>query len=500
MMRALLLGAAAGLCIGVAGSPIELVALAFLGPALLLLAIEGADGAPASPRRALLAGAACGIACNALTMIWIVELLEEFGGFLPYLSWSVGSLLWICQSLPLAVGAWLVVPLMRRGVPGWIALPITLTIAGSIAPMLFPWRLGVSQMPGVTFVQLADVGGPPLLDLLLALGSCAALEVLRRRDRRAMVVAAIALVLPYTYGAWRIEDVRALRAASRPLVVGVVQPNIGIHEKHDPTLREPHLRLHRVMTRELEADGAELVLWPESSFPFAIEHDARTDAVSQHRRVLAEGVRGPVIFGALTHRGAHRFNSVIGLAEDGRVTGIYDKVNLLAFGEYVPLWDFLPPLQRVLRRGFTHGPSEGTVPISGTRVGVLNCYEDLLVDHARLTAALDPGFLANFTNDAWFGDTSAPHLHHMLARQRAVETRRDLVRAVNTGISGLTLATGEDAFRTAPYERTSFTAEVRLLEGTTTPWVRFGDLLTPALLGFFLATSRRRPPTRSLSK
>nr|MDQ3036788.1 apolipoprotein N-acyltransferase [Myxococcota bacterium] len=487
-----------GLCIGVAGSPIELVAVAFLGPALLLLAIEGPRGQPVSPGIALLAGAACGIACNALTMIWIVPLLEDFGHMAPYASWPIGSLLWIGQALPFAVGAWLAVPLIARGVPGWLALPGTLTIAGSLAPMLFPWRLGVSQMPGVTFVQLAELGGPPLLDLFLALGSCAALEVLRRGNRRALIIAGIALALPYAYGAWRIEAVRALRASSPALRIGVVQPNIGILEKHDPMLREPHLRMHRALTRELEAQGAELVLWPESSFPYAFEHGSREDSPAEHRRVLAEGVRGPVLFGALTHEGQDRFNSVIGLARDGRVTGIYDKVNLLAFGEYVPLWDFVPPLQRVLRRGFTHGLAEGAVPIAGTRVGVLNCYEDLLVEHARLTAGLDPGFLANFTNDAWFGDTSAPHLHHMLARQRAVETRRDLVRAVNTGISAVVLATGEDAYRTSPYERTSFVAEVRLLEGTITPWVRFGDLLTPALLGAFfgIALARRRSRTR----
>jgi apolipoprotein N-acyltransferase len=182
------------------------------------------------------------------------------------------------------------------------------------------------------------------------------------------------------------------------------------------------------------------------------------------------------------------------MAADGAITGIYDKVHLLAFGEYVPFWDLLVPIQRMVSRGFTPGVVEGSLPIAGTFVGPLDCYEDLLVEHVRRTAALDPGFLANATNDAWFGDTGAPHLHHMLARLRAVETRRDLVRAVNTGISGLVLATGEDEHRTRPFERTSFVAEVRLLRGWTTPWVRFGDLVTPALLGLLggIALARRR--------
>ncbi|UJR81806.1 apolipoprotein N-acyltransferase [Sandaracinus amylolyticus] len=491
-LRAVLLGGAGGACIAVAGSPLELVALAFLGPALLLLAIDDGE---TSPRIALLAGASCGFVCNAITTSWIVPLLEEYAAFPTIAGVAVGALMWIGQALPIAVGAWLAAPLMTRGIAGWIALPITLTIAGSIAPMLFPWRLGVSQMPGVTFVQLAELGGPPLIDLALALGSCAAMHALRRRDPRVAVIAALVIALPYAYGAWRIDAIRAQREAAPSLRIGVVQPNLGVREKHDPFLRDAHLRLHRDMTRELEARGVDLVLWPESSYPSYLPHDPNRD-LRAIGRILSDGVRGPILFGALTEAPGRRYNSVIGLAREGHVTGIYDKVNLLAFGEYVPLWDFLPPLQRVVRRGFTHGLAEGTVPIAGAHVGVLNCYEDLLVEHARLTAALDPSFLANFTNDAWFGDTFAPHLHHMLARLRAVETRRDLVRAVNTGVSGLVLATGEDAGRTPPFERTSFIAEVRLLDGALTPWVRFGDLVTPALLGVYLAMAfaRRRAP------
>lgn len=490
--RAALLGAAAGACIAVAGSPIELVALAFLGPALLLLAIEREDGSPVPARVAVLAGALCGVACNAITTSWIVPLLEDYGGFPLLAALPVGALMWVGQALPFAVAAWLAVPLMERGVAGWLALPATLTIAGSIAPMLFPWRLGVSQMPGVTFVQLAELGGPPILDLALALGSCGALHALRLRDRRAAIAATLAIALPYAYGAWRLEAVRTLREDAPALRVGVVQPSIGIREKHEPSLRVSHLELHRAMTRALEAEGAELVLWPESSYPFRLERSAAADSPVRDRRVLEGGVRGPLLFGALTQARGMRFNSVIGIATDGRFTGIYDKVNLLAFGEYVPLWDHLPPIQRLVHRGFTHGASAGTVEIAGARVGVLNCYEDLLAHHARETAAHDPSFLANFTNDAWFGDTFAPHLHHMLARLRAVETRRDLVRAVNTGVSAVVHATGEDAHRTRPFERASFVADVRLLDGAPTPWVRFGDLLTPALLGAFLALSRRR--------
>jgi apolipoprotein N-acyltransferase len=495
------LGVLAGVSIGLAGSPIELTLAAFASPGLLLLALEGSNAESVSPRIAFATGALCGVSCHAITMSWVVELLATFAGFPAYLAWPVAALLWLVQSLPMALGAWLAVPLMRRGMPGWLALPLCLTLSGSLTPMLFPWRLGVSQMPSLHFVQLADIGGPPLLELLLSLGSCAAIEALRHRNMHALVVAFCAIGAPHLYGALRIEDVRGLRASMPSLHVGVVQPNIGIFEKHDPILREPHLRLHREMTRTLEAQGADLVLWPESSFPFAMERPVLEDSHAEHRRIMTGGVRGPLLFGALTHQGTQHFNSVIGMAASGLVTGTYDKVHLLAFGEFVPLYDFLPGIERYVPRGFTPGTTASAISIAGVRVGVLNCYEDLLPEHTRLIAAENPGFLANFTNDAWFGNTFAPHLHHMLARQRAIETRRDLVRAVNTGISGIVLATGEDSHRTHPDERTSFVGEVRILEGVQTPWTRFGDRTTPALLGFFFAwsfaTRKRRDTLRS---
>jgi apolipoprotein N-acyltransferase len=515
ILRAVALGSAAGLAIGAGGSPTELCALAFLGPALLLLAIElpepraaeiavvpaAVDAAPSptvSLRTALAAGAACGFATNALCTSWIVTLLEVYGGFPRIASLPVGALMWIGQSLPWASAAWLAVPLIRAGVPGWVALPMTITIGGSYAPMLFPWRLGVSQMPDVLFVQCAELGGPALVDLCLALASCGMMHALRGRDRRAAIAGALALVIPFGYGALRVEQVRALRESSPALAVGVVQPNIGILEKHEPRLREAHLELHRAMTIELERAGAELVLWPESSYPFPVERADPGDSQEHHRKILRGGVRGPIAFGALTRSGEAHYNSVVALGADGRYTGVYDKVHLLAFGEYVPLWDYLPPIQEMFHRGFTAGARASLLPIAGTTIGPLDCYEDLLAEHARATAALDPGFLANFTNDAWFGDTDAPHLHHMLARMRAVETRRDLVRAVNTGISGLVLATGQDMHRTLPFSRTSFVAEVRLLEGTVTPWTRYGDQLTPALLGALvgIALARRRRADR----
>ncbi len=313
-----------------------------------------------------------------------------------------------------------------------------------------------------------------------------------RAARAPLVVGLLALVVPFAYGGVRIAQLEAAREAAPPVRVGVVQPNIGIFEKHDPSLRRGHLALLRRMTGRLERDGAELVVWPETAYPYFV---SREPTAQGDGFVAARGteIKGPLLVGAITTDGEARFNSAIGVDADGRIAGIADKVELLAFGEYVPLWDWLPPLRTYFpSRGITPGTAPRVLTVAGRRVAVLNCYEDVLPGYARQLAAFAPApdFFVNVTNDAWFGDTAEPHLHNHVARLRAIETRRDLVRAVNTGVSAHISATGEALVRTQTFIQTSFVADVRVLDGAT-PYTRFGDLLTPCGCALLLALAVR---------
>ncbi|HJL14486.1 MAG TPA: apolipoprotein N-acyltransferase [Sandaracinaceae bacterium LLY-WYZ-13_1] len=514
-LRSAWLAVLTGALIAAAGAPLEMSFLALLAPAALLLALEPRPGEPVPARRALWIGLLAGTSTNLLTMYWIVGLLMRFGHFPLAAALPVGALLWMGQSGTWVVGSLIAVELMRRRMPGWLALPACLTVAATLAPALFPWRYGVSQLPFLPYAQVAELGGLPLLDWLVATVGCAGLDAVRRRRGGPAVAAGLALLLPTAWGLVRLPQVRAARAAAPALAVGVTQPNVSIEDKHDPQRFLPQLRLLREMTRALEARGAELVLWPESAYRYPLHRDARRDHDGALGAV-ADGVHGPLLVGVLTTDGARatsfardehgrlagsfrygrgrRFNSAVALGRDGRVLGIADKVQLLAFGEYTPLWEQLEWLQR-FPRGLTPGRGPQVVRVAGARVGVLNCYEDLLAGHVLAQSAGRPDFWANLTNNAWFGDTSAPHLHHMNARMRAIETRRDVVRAVNTGVSGHTAATGEDLARTGTFERAAFVADVRLLDGAT-PWARLGDWVTPliagAMMGFVVARRRRR--------
>src|SRR5690606_27410215 len=140
--------------------------------------------------------------------------------------------------------------------------------------------------------------------------------------------------------------------------------------------------------------------------------------------------------------------------------------------------------------GFVPGEHEPLLEAAGAPLGILNCYEDLLPVRSRALARAGAALLVNLTNDAWFGDTAEPHLHHMVSRLRAIETRRDLLRAVNTGVSAHVSSTGRDLVRTETFVEASFVAEARLADELTV-YARLGDLLTPMLLAWLFSALLR---------
>jgi apolipoprotein N-acyltransferase len=490
------LAAAAGVALGVTPAPREEPATAFVAIAFLLYAVRGPEGGSPSVRRGFVAGFLTSFIVNAMALYWVVGLLEAFAGFPTIASIPTASLLFAAQALPFAFACAGAAALSAYRVPLWVVLPPALTVMASLSPTLFPWRIANSQSAFTPYLQLAEIGGQPILDLAVAYVGAGLGHALVKRSAPALAVAVLAFALPVAYGLVRLPEVEAARAAAPVLRVGVVQPNVSIFEKHDRRLAPAHLAELQLLTAELEARGAELVVWPETAYPFPIPRRAERDALGP-MRVFGRGVRGPVLVGAITIApdGA-RYNSAVAYDRDGTRLGIADKVELLAFGEYVPLWDYLPPVQERFPRGLTAGEAPRVLEIAGARVAVLNCYEDVLDQYAIRVGRDAPDLLVNVTNDAWFGDTAEPWLHEAVSRMRAIETRRDLVRAVNTGVSSHTAATGEPLFRTGTFEDAAFIARVALLDGVT-PWVRFGDWVTPllvgALLGTALGAARRRP-------
>ena len=189
------------------------------------------------------------------------------------------------------------------------------------------------------------------------------------------------------------------------------------------------------------------------------------------------------------------WNTLIATDAHGRISGYVDKRLLFPFAEYIPFWSWSSSLQaRYPCPGERVGEGEALLTVAGTPLGLLTCSEAVDPGPARDVTRAGAEVLLNFSNDAWFGRSVQPELHRIVARFRAIETRRDLVRADNTGASGHISATGEELVVLPRHERGFFVASARRLVQRTLA-VQLGEWV-PLLLLLVLVLLRRLPLAR----
>ena len=253
------------------------------------------------------------------------------------------------------------------------------------------------------------------------------------------------------------------------------------------------------MSGESERQGAKLTVWPEAAYPYVLSHQAGPTPRDE-RSLLGPGVRGPLLVGLITQPADRQgqYNAATLISPDGSMQRPQAKLELLWFGETVPLGQYLPFLRRIFSRtgGLLPGDEVALLRDGSARIGVLNCYEDTLPGIGRRIARHEPNLLVNITNDAWFGPTSEPELHLRLSTLRAIETRLDLVRAVNLGVPAWIDATGTVRARGFDDRQSVMVVAASLNDRPPTFYVRVGDfplwitLSLVALVGF--VRSRRR--------
>jgi apolipoprotein N-acyltransferase len=424
---------------------------------------------------------------------WVVDTIVDFGGFPYLLALGFASVYFLYQAFEFVFILWMWRRARERGFNATLALVAAYLTAETLFPMLFDHYYGNSFHMLPRLVQVADLGGPMLLTALAMAGNGALYEILRARVRGegfpkvspAVFVAMLAFYLGY--GTWRMGEVEERVAAAPKIDVGVVQTNMGIFEKReDPG---EGLRRHLEQSRELEARGdLDLLIWPESAASFRLPRELDTPVGPYLENALrwfgveSPGVPStPLLFGGLSadRRDGQRrsFNTAFITDEAGRVRGHYDKTYLLAFGEYIPLGETFPILYEWSPNTghFTRGDHVRPLPFGDYRIGALICYEDIIPRFVRAVVREgDPHLLVNVTNDAWFGDTQEPYVHLALAKMRAVEHHRYLVRATNTGISAIIDPLGRVVEQGPLFDRASLYGEVAMLTGWT-PYQTVGD-------------------------
>jgi apolipoprotein N-acyltransferase len=478
-------------------APLALAPLAILAPAaLFVLWLE----AGASSGRAAWRGFLFGFGMFGVGVSWVFVSLHNFGNMpVPLAALAVVLLCAYLALFPAAVG-WLqtrfagVSPALRF----IVVLPALWTLLEWLRGWLlsgFPWlNLGYSQidMPLAGFAPWLGVYG-----VSLATAISAGLLAAAWRER-SMLWKRYA---PAFAGLWALGWLAGLpqwvTPAGPPLRVALVQGNVALAQKWNPLRREAILENYFALTER--APDAQVVIWPEAAIPTYLD---RLDASYLARlRELARRRNADVLVGAiekqLVNKKVEVFNSVVRITSDG---GSYRKRHLVPFGEFMPLpflfqWfidNFDIPMS-----DFSSGPAQQPLlSVAGHKVGVSVCYEDAFGEEV-IAALPQATLLVNVSEDAWFGDSLAPHQRLQMARLRAVESGRPMLRAANTGPSAVIDHRGALVARSRQFAIETLATSVQPMQGAT-PYVRVGNALIVALLGGLLAAvawmSRRRVP------
>ncbi len=473
--------------------------LAFVAWAPLLLALAGMP-----VRRAAALGFVAGLFAALPGLRFLFPVLRAESGMGPV----------ACALIVLVVALYhalrgLVIGVVSRA---WCrdAAPPSLSFAAGLAaseiavPSLFPWYFGASVHDLPLFLQPAELLGPVAVSVVLALSSVAVAETIAalrdgRRTRPRVIVTAIAIPIAAAFwGSVRIPMVDARGRASPSITVGVVQPNLARGAEIEIVTH------HRDATRELADKGAGLVVWAEGALPWTVPAPLAEDAFAMLRLpdvpiltgavVQGQSPEGPTAPGASLASPARLTNSALLFAK-GHLVGRYDKHRLLPFSETLPFESTFPSLREASPRSgdFAPGTTYSPLRLGDHAMAVFICYEDLFPGHVRaLSRGGDVELLVNLTNDGWFAGTDEPRVHLALAKLRAVEQRKYLVRATLTGKSAIVDPAGR-LLGAVPEDRAgTLLAEVRWMRGSTlhdrvgdAPWWIF-------VAGVLVASFRRR--------
>ncbi|MDT0501847.1 MULTISPECIES: apolipoprotein N-acyltransferase [unclassified Halomonas] len=456
-----LLAAAAGVLTTLTASPFELWWLGPVAAGLIYLGIHAL-----TPGQAALRGWCYGLGLFGSGASWVYVSIHDYG----YTGIPLALLLTVLFVAGLALFPAVTLWLYRRLTGprlAWLSFAGAWVLGEWLRTWLFtgfPWLLlGTSQVDS-PLAPWAPVGGVYLLSLITALTGSLGVELLRRRWWAALPVAALWLAPMALPAQWT-------SPAGEPLRVALLQGNLDQAIKWTPAGQREAANRYSALTRAHSDDAPDLIIWPEAALPM-FEREARP-ILERVQSNLAPGTA--LLTGILQRDDAGLYyNSVIGL---GDVEGEYRKTHLVPFGEYLPLESLLADTIAFFNLpmpAMTPGP-EGQAPLraAGTTIGNAICYEIIYPDRVAAQAR-QAALLLTVSNDTWFGRSIGPLQHLQMARLRALENGRYVIRATSNGVTAIIDAQGRITTRAPQFEMTSLGGEAIPMQGLT-PFTRTGS-------------------------
>jgi len=468
--------------------PFDMGYLAFVALVPMLSAT-----AVGSARKDFFGGWLSGWVASTAIVWWVINTITHYGGISWMLAVPILLLMTWAMGFFWALFSWARGRILRRWprAPDVLVSPV-LWVAleygrANLPDIDFPWALlGASQYLNLPLLQSADLFGVWTLSFLVVAANSAVAGLLAwgtKRERQAGLVArllppavtALAILAAWGYGAVKLEG----PPHAEEIEVAVIQGNVEQDIKWDPAYKQATFDLYAELSREAAGEGLDLIVWPETAAPFFYRMEPRY----QHKlSELARQVGAAILFGSPGREGegggASLRNRAYLVSADGELQGWYDKVHLVPFGEYVPWKRALFFIDQLVEAVGEFSPGEGPrlLEIEGRTFGTLICYEIIFPGLVRKNVLQGADFLVNITNDAWFGRTAASRQHFSALALRAVENRRPIVRAANTGISGFVDSRGRILVDSELFNRGHYAAVVAPSEERTL-YSRTGDVL-----------------------
>ncbi len=451
------------------------------------------------------------------TVYWIYHSINKYGSipFIPSL--LIVMLLCLYLSLYTAFFSYLYASYTRKtDLPSLFVAPVfwtTLEFIRSYAFTGFPWStLGYSQYKFLPLIQVADLTGVYGISFLIVAVNGALTDVLllkRRQTARPLasvlptlsgfVILCLAIVMTFAYGFYRLYQSRP----GHSIRIAVVQGNIEQDKKWNPAYQQAVITTYKDLSFAAAQSRPDLMIWPETALPFFFGRNKElTDQLTGFQKQL----NSYLLFGSVlvkqqkykepppkngkrpdmkSHTPFLRVadigyaNGAVLLDKNGNVTYIYDKIHLVPFGEYVPLKRLLFFVNKLTVGAGDYIPGDSHIkavtPFGS--FGTLICYEIVFPGLVRKFYVKGGDFIVNITNDAWFGRTHGPYQHFSMAVFRAIENRKPVIRAANTGISGFIDSSGRILGKTELFRRTFLVKDIKT-DGTLAPYTKYGDIFS----------------------
>ena len=493
-----------------------LLAWICLVPLLIALFTPDRNGARISNLAAASLGYFCGILWYACNCYWIHQTMYLYGGLPKPISAGILVLFALYLGLYHALFAFLVAKLrdLRVGSAAALMLSPLAWVAVELARARvtgFPWDLlGNSQVDNLLLTRLAPLAGVMALSFVVAAVNAVLASPFVLPGKRSRMVAAVSLLLVLAIFGMG-SSLHATKPTPGDTYAVLMQENLSVgataRGRQPQSAFDELAQFSAFSLNPGAANGTlrlpagtqpTLIAWPEAPSHFRSDDpylQARLGELARNSGAAVIAGDIGLVFDPAAPRGYYSYDSASMFTREGTPGGRYDKIHLVPWGEYVPFKQFFAFAQKLTEGAgdMDPGHERSVFKTGGHAYGVFICYESIFGDEIRQFVANGADVLVNISDDGWYGDTGAPWQHLNMARMRAIENDRYLLRSTNTGITTVIDPTGQTLGEAPRHVRGAFAFPFAYQTGLTF-YTRFGDwfaylcaLLTLLAFGFSFA-------------